>query len=168
MEVVEEGLAFPVREHTVGLIESCSPRLPVILEWGCGIGYASRDLTSDPRIKGKALVFGYGDVWDIDWNKIPGVKFLFFVKEHLPEYLKRAKLKIDFMFGFCGLDYPQGADFVSNIRGLAPQMNSGALIVFEHKTNGRPEFLELRDLFVPSPACLGIAPEGEPCFLRRI
>jgi hypothetical protein len=130
LSTAEECSGFPIREHCGGLVARNPGAKPVILEWGCGAGEAVKELTADPQIKGKVLVFGYGDTWDVCWNEARGVKFLFFVKEHLAEYFRRARLKIDFIFTHGGLETMlHGDELPTHLRDLASVMATGGMIV---------------------------------------
>ncbi len=145
---VETSLGFPISEHVKGLISQTPSRMPVVLEWGCGIGNAVKDLTNEPGIKGKALIFGYGDVWDVDWNKADGVKFLFFVKEHLVEYLRRAEIQVDFIFTHGAMNYLKGETLVRHLKDLATVIVSGGTIIFPTGFSGvRKELEQVTDLF---------------------
>jgi hypothetical protein len=126
--------------------------MPILLEWGCGRANAVRDLTNDPEIKGRASIYGYSDVWYEAWNNIEGVKFLFFVKEHLAEYFKRKHLKIDFVFTHAGLENLKGQDLVDHLKSLATVMVSGGIIVFPSiSCRSELEFLEITNLFEIKP-----------------
>jgi hypothetical protein len=145
LDTVERGTAFPIREHCRRLCADAAPRKPVILEWGCGAGFALRDLTNDSDIKGNALVYGYSDIWDARWNDIDGVKFLFFVKEHLIEYFRRTKQRIDFIFSHAGIVNVRGDDFLKHLSELATLMDRRSLIVstgmYAEKLRGIKDFI---------------------------
>lgn len=159
LSVVEKDLGFSVRNHVKTLIARNPSRPSVILEWGCGIGNAVNDLTNEPGIKGKALIFGYGDVWDVDWNKIDGAKFLFFVKEHLAEYLRRAGVQLDFIFTHGGMNYLRGEDLVTHLRDLATVMVSGAMLVIPPRTYLGDDLKSVGDVFNITPSYFD---SGEP------
>jgi SAM-dependent methyltransferase len=167
LDTVEGSLAFSVTGHCADLAFRSLSRKPVILEWGCGRGNAVRDLTN-LLSKGSALIFGYGDVWDIKWNEIPGVKFLFFVKEHLAEYFRRSNTKIDFIFAHGSLEYLMGEELISHLRDLASVMNPGASIALPAFENPRPEFHELSDIFHLSEGIIERERYGKlPCILTK-
>lgn len=151
LSVVETNLDFSIGNHVKHLIISNSSKIPVILEWGCGIGNAVRDLTNDPLIKGKALIFAYADIWDVDWNKVDGVKFLFFVKEHLAEYLQRAGVQLDLVFTHGAMNYLRGEELVEHIRDLATVIVPGGTILFD-SNYVRSEFEQITDLFSIIPS----------------
>jgi hypothetical protein len=165
LSTVERGTEFPIREHCKRLCADAAPRKPVILEWGCGAGFALRDLTNDPEIKGKALVYGYGDIWDARWNDIDGVKFLFFVKEHLIEYFKRSKQRIDFIFSHGGLNNLHDKDFSEHLAGLATLMDPDSLIVSTRIV--REEINQLKDFLPHDMTELGDELSGECVLLRK-
>lgn len=169
METVEKGSNFEILNHGRKLIANARARIspPVFVEWGCGQGYAIRDLAADPIVLQNALVFGYADLWDQSWNQISGVKFLFLVKEHLAEYFRRSGLQIDFMFTYGGMNRLSGADWVEHLRDLATVMPFGALIVFSRSVRHRPEFEKVADLFEQSPGCSQKYNEGDPSYLIR-
>jgi len=145
LQTVEETTGFLVREHCRQLVRTTPPyRRPVILEWGCGAGNAVRDLTTDPQIVGRALIFGYSDVWDKCWNSVDGVKFLFFVKEHLTEFFRRSKLKIDFIFTHFGLEHLNGDDQFDHLRDLASILSPGGVIVLPDPSS---VLFDLSDVF---------------------
>jgi|GEM_PF-4484454 hypothetical protein len=147
LSVVEKNLGFSIRSHVKTLISQNPSRNPVILEWGCGIGNAVNDLTTEPEIKGKALIFGYGDIWDVDWNKVDGVKFLFLVKEHLAEYLRRAGIQVDFIFTHGAMNYLFEEDLVMHLRDLATVMVPGGMLVIPPRTAIRDDLVLVKDLF---------------------
>ncbi len=152
LTVVEGNLGFSIRNHVKTLIAQNQSRKPVILEWGCGNGNAVKDLTNEPEIKGKALIFGYGDIWDVDWNKADGVKFLFFVKEHLAEYLRRAGIQLDFVFTHGAMNYLEGEDLVQHLRDLATVIVPGGKILFDSAFNCQKKLAETADLFLVVPS----------------
>ncbi|MFA6531146.1 MAG: hypothetical protein WCT31_05415, partial [Candidatus Micrarchaeia archaeon] len=79
LATVERHSRFPILSYSQELVAKKSPEMPVFLDWGCGKGITIGNLASDPKLKGRALFFGYGDGWFEEWNNIPGVEFLFFV-----------------------------------------------------------------------------------------
>jgi len=149
LKKVERDSGFPIRDHCAKLVSE-SPTMPVILEWGCGQGKAVNDLTNDPRIRGKALVFAYSNTWYQRWNEIHGVKFLFFVKEHLPEYFKRRKLEVNIVFTHTALEaHVYGNDLINHLQALASIMAKGGVIVYPEGI--RPEFQKIEDVFDIEP-----------------
>jgi hypothetical protein len=162
---VERGTEFQIRKYCRALCAQSDSRKPIILEWGCGAGYAIRDLTMDPNIKGKALIYGYADTWDECWNDISGVKFLFFVKEHLVEYFKRSKQRIDFIFSHAGLSHLHGDDLLRHLSSLATLMDPGSLIV-STRIN-RDETDSLQDFVPLDTTDLGNELSGECVLVRK-
>jgi hypothetical protein len=165
LAVVEEGLAFPLRVYVQQLVAR-SNSMPVILEWGCGEGNAVRDLAADEQIKGKALIFGYSDEWFRCWNDIRGVKFLFFVKEHLIEYFKRTELEANVVFSHGAMEYLHEQEFVEYLRAMAEIMRPGAILLFPANQLRRPEFLEVTDIFELPPNA-GVENAKGTCALVR-
>ncbi|MFH2106052.1 MAG: hypothetical protein ABII22_02240 [Candidatus Micrarchaeota archaeon] len=60
LDEIEMAQQFPISVHCRTLVSQVI--MPVILYWGCGRGTAVRTLAEDPEIKGRALIFGYGDL----------------------------------------------------------------------------------------------------------
>ncbi len=166
LEKVARGLKFNIAAHCRDL---CNQKLKqVVLEWGCGRGNAVKDLSLDPEIKGKALIYGYSDIWDVSWNEVEGVKFLFFVKEHMVEYFKRTRQRINFVFSHGAMEYLKYDDLKIHLEKLASIMDSGAKIVFSPDISSdikKRIFWQLKD-FHPSydRSQLG---SDLPCVLTR-
>jgi SAM-dependent methyltransferase len=145
LSTTQSGLGFEVRTHVAKLIAENPYRKPVLLEWGCGEGRAANDLAIATR--GRALVYAYADLWDINWNEADGVKFLFFVKEHLAEYFRRVGRSVDFIFAYGSLNYLEGQELITHLRDLATIMRPGALLVMPGGRI-RPELADVQDIFV--------------------
>ncbi|MBN2127091.1 MAG: hypothetical protein JW703_01720 [Candidatus Diapherotrites archaeon] len=127
------GVRFPLRKYARELVQSSKGRKPVILDWGCGNGKAISQLTSDPLIKGKALCFGYGNMWYPQWNEIDGVKFIFKLKEHLPEYFKRNHLKIDLIYSHAGYEqWINSEEKIEHFLALSSVMKKGGRILLQY------------------------------------
>ncbi|MFA5050302.1 MAG: hypothetical protein WC501_04810 [Candidatus Micrarchaeia archaeon] len=145
LESIETTLEFSIRKHCRRLCKK-SDRA-VIMDWGCGDGTALKQLSSDKKIRENTLFFGYGNTWDTNWNSIDGVKFLFFVKEHMVEYFRRAKLKLDFVYSHGGLDKLTPEEFIEHLKDLSDVIMQGGIIVSNvTKKIGYEELTELFDV----------------------
>jgi hypothetical protein len=145
---MQEQAGFPIYEHVRTLIDAMRPKRPVVLDWGCGWGTALKHLAEDPVIRKEARLFGYSDTWYQHWNKVEGVKFLFFVKEHLPEYFRRAHIQVDFIMSHAGLDTMlHEAGLVNHVRALGSVMREGAIMLIPTTIWDRPELHEVEDMF---------------------
>jgi len=166
LEEVERKLAFSARDHCRKLCAETVGRKALIMDWGCGTGAALKELSMDPEIQDNALLYGYSSVWDVRWNDVEGVQFLFFVKEHLLEYFRRTRQQIDFVFTHGAMDYLKDDELPSYLEALGELMPPGAKVVFQTSVIRRDILWELEH-FSPPDGDPKTSEKGTPCVLTR-
>ena len=124
---VNQYLNISLTDEINRLIEEKDGEEIVIVDWGCGMGNAIRELALYYRGHDNVKFYGFGDIYFPDWSRIPTYSnWILDKKENIGEYFDR---NVDLMYSNLGLFHIDHTEFVEYFRTLEKTLSGNALLV---------------------------------------